>query len=721
MHVQLARLGDGIVDGVDLCPLLTGSPAAASLDLDGDGIGDPCDSDDDGDGIGDVLDKCPRVADSPQTDTDGDGEGNACDDDDDGDTVSDVDEAAAGTSPTTADTDGDGASDAAEAAAGTAPTNADDYPGHRRPAGAELVSGGGCSSSPAGAQSTHVLAALMLLALLTRAARRRWATVRTTVAVALAVPAMSQTASAQGFDSSGYRLHGLVSDGLGVRSTDLLPQFDFAVGLAYGHVADPARLEFTQDGETQHLSILDGVDTLTVLGAFGILADLQFDFELPVAVGRGVGSDFTDGAGALESSAVGDLYLSLTYRFMERRSEPVGLSLSAFVTAPTGDATSLSGAGGATGGGRLALDVLVSPVVFTVNAGVTYRPEQTVLARTAGSVFEAGAMVRLGLYRDYLAAFTTLRSEIDLLGGDSATPVEAMGGLESNVFGLRLACAGGGGFTDAGGSGDWRVLAMIGYRSNLPRDRDGDGILDADDRCLTMAEDSDGFEDADGCPDEDNDNDGLADAVDRCPREAEDRDGFEDNDGCPERDNDGDGLPDASDTCPNQPEDLDGTVDTDGCPDADNDGDGIQDAVDSCPNQAETANGFRDDDGCPDERPAHLFRKDEPIVFYDIVFKTGSAVLAATSAPVLDEVAESLLAQPETRVRIEGHTDDRGPDAKNLVLSQQRALSVLNYLVLKGIPKERLEYEGYGETRRVGDNKTDEGRAKNRRVEFHAL
>jgi outer membrane protein OmpA-like peptidoglycan-associated protein len=87
----------------------------------------------------------------------------------------------------------------------------------------------------------------------------------------------------------------------------------------------------------------------------------------------------------------------------------------------------------------------------------------------------------------------------------------------------------------------------------------------------------------------------------------------------------------------------------------------------------------------------------------------------------LDEVVKSLQAQPTVRVRIEGHTDDRGADDLNLTLSQRRALSVMNYLIKAGIDERRVEYTGFGETRPVEDNKTDTGRAKNRRVAFLTL
>ncbi len=98
----------------------------------------------------------------------------------------------------------------------------------------------------------------------------------------------------------------------------------------------------------------------------------------------------------------------------------------------------------------------------------------------------------------------------------------------------------------------------------------------------------------------DSDGDGIPDFRDDCPRAAEDFDGYEDEDGCPDPDNDGDGIPDEIDGDPELPEDLDGFEDGDGVPDLDNDSDGIVDERDMCPDEAEDLDGFEDEDGCPD-------------------------------------------------------------------------------------------------------------------------
>ena len=210
----------------------------------------------------------------------------------------------------------------------------------------------------------------------------------------------------------------------------------------------------------------------------------------------------------------------------------------------------------------------------------------------------------------------------------------------------------------------------------------------------------------------DADRDGIPDSDDQCPNEAEDFDGYEDTDGCPDYDNDGDGIADASDQCPNQAEDFDGYMDDDGCPDMDNDGDGIMDAQDNCPTEAETFNGFEDTDGCPDDAPIYF-----PIAH--INFKFGTAEISgADPIPVLDEVKRIMNENPDIRVEIQGHTDNIGSDEANMQLSTRRAEAVKKYLVDNGIAADRIETRGFGEARPIDSNDTDLGRARNRRIEF---
>ena len=251
-----------------------------------------------------------------------------------------------------------------------------------------------------------------------------------------------------------------------------------------------------------------------------------------------------------------------------------------------------------------------------------------------------------------------------------------------------------------------------------PSDSDGDGIPDSADRCPTVAEDRDGFQDTDGCPDTDDDVDGIPDSADLCPREAEDRDNYNDQDGCPEPDNDADGLADAFDACPNEP----GLRERNGCPVYDRDNDGITDDRDTCPDQAELINQYLDEDGCPDTKPSRIEITGTQIVIKQrINFASGKATILPDSFPVLDDVAQAMRDYPTIRIEVAGHTDNVGEDPTNLKLSNARAQAVVAYLTAKGIAPSRLQAMGYGEANPIDTNRTEEGRLNNRRVEFNII
>ncbi len=227
-------------------------------------------------------------------------------------------------------------------------------------------------------------------------------------------------------------------------------------------------------------------------------------------------------------------------------------------------------------------------------------------------------------------------------------------------------------------------------------DADGDGIVDSKDRCKLVK----GQAKFQGC--KDTDGDGVGDPDDKCV----DSKGPADNEGCP-RDTDKDGIIDREDRCPKQK----GPKQHKGCPDRD--GDGIADVDDKCP----TIKGVKEEQGCLPKAVAEKFSG----TFEGIYFKTGSAKIRKKSFPILDEAIILLGEWPELRVRIEGHTDDRGRDEKNLKLSQERADAVKAYFVEHGLKADRFESIGYGETKPIGDNKTRDGRAANRRIEINVI
>jgi outer membrane protein OmpA-like peptidoglycan-associated protein len=102
----------------------------------------------------------------------------------------------------------------------------------------------------------------------------------------------------------------------------------------------------------------------------------------------------------------------------------------------------------------------------------------------------------------------------------------------------------------------------------------------------------------------------------------------------------------------------------------------------------------------------------------NILFETGKSQIQAESLTIVDQIFELLHSDPSLKISVEGHTDNVGDAAGNKKLSTDRAKSVMNALIAKGIEASRLTSTGWGQEKPVADNRTEEGRASNRRVEI---
>jgi outer membrane protein OmpA-like peptidoglycan-associated protein len=111
----------------------------------------------------------------------------------------------------------------------------------------------------------------------------------------------------------------------------------------------------------------------------------------------------------------------------------------------------------------------------------------------------------------------------------------------------------------------------------------------------------------------------------------------------------------------------------------------------------------------------------KPIILKNVFFETGSAALKPESQAELDRLKQLLLENKTMRIQLNGHTDDVGADADNLLLSTNRAKAVYDYLAKNGIAASRLTYKGFGEMQPIDTNTTDIGRKNNRRTEFLVL
>lgn len=466
----------------------------------------------------------------------------------------------------------------------------------------------------------------------------------------------------------------------------------------------------------------------------------------------------------LASSGLGDLRVEPVVAPLTTADGPVGVAVRVPISVPTGRSDALMGYDG--------VQVMPGTVVELADGDVSKRRHRLRAAAHGAYAFRPDARLhdlQMGNAFVYgVAAAVHPMDVVELVGevhGElggaqgSHSPAEALLGL--HFFGddlVDVRVGGGTGLFGGVGAPDWRVVAGITVSPSFDpaaRDADRDGISDELDKCREVPEDIDRYQDEDGCPDKDNDADGIEDRFDECPDDGEDIDSFEDKDGCPDKDNDNDGVPDISDRCPmspetmndyrdedgcpdepeygdrdgdgfaddldrcpHQPEDRDGFEDQDGCPDTDNDNDGIPDSADACPNQRELFNGVEDSDGCPEAGRVSVEGGSIKIT-ERIYFETGRATIQARSHSLLDEIAEVLRTNPGLKkIRIEGHTDNVGNEMTNLRLSQARADSVRAYLVKAGIASGRLESRGFGESYPLTSNDTQDGRARNRRVEF---
>jgi outer membrane protein OmpA-like peptidoglycan-associated protein len=232
-----------------------------------------------------------------------------------------------------------------------------------------------------------------------------------------------------------------------------------------------------------------------------------------------------------------------------------------------------------------------------------------------------------------------------------------------------------------------------------PADTDNDGVIDADDKCPTVA----GLAKYAGCPIPDTDKDGVNDEQDKCPTVA----GLAKYAGCPIPDTDKDGINDEQDKCPT----VAGLSRYNGCPIPDTDKDGVNDEVDACPTEA----GISANHGCPDVQPILTQAAS------NLKFAIGKSYLSVKQLANLDAVVAVLAKYSNVSLAIGGHTDNTGAEKLNAKLSINRASVVAKYLTKKGVDTKRITTSGFGFANPAADNKTKEGRAQNRRSELTAV
>lgn len=390
--------------------------------------------------------------------------------------------------------------------------------------------------------------------------------------------------------------------------------------------------------------VIQDMVTADVLASFTPVPVVQIGLRVPLTYVSGSGIDPTTGAGisgGLKKFGVGDATLEGKFRFYgDPKTSAVVFGGALDVSAPLGTITAkdsyIGNSTPITAGGRLIFDGSFGALSFGLNLRGQYRPAAK-LGSTEIGPFEFRYGAALGyqvspIFRVIAEGFGG--TKFSSLNGTNSLEVDGAAQITPLSLPLAFTIGGGGGVIQGVGVPLFRALGGIAFISEVG-DEDHDGINDKNDKCPSVAEDKDQFEDDDGCPEDDNDQDKIVDSKDKCPDKPETINGFQDDDGCPDEladkdkdgigdaedkcpddfgkmrvkefygcpDKDQDGVADKADGCPDQPEDTDGFADTDGCPDPDNDGDKINDDLDECIDQPEVYNGFKDEDGCPDEAP----------------------------------------------------------------------------------------------------------------------
>ena len=526
---------------------------------------------------------------------------------------------------------------------------------------------------------------------------------------------------------------------LNIHSADVLGKGSPSLGLIV-HYTDASIIQQNLFGVTTAKPVASRVHA-EILAAIGLFGWAELGLAVPLVYGQGDDLALLGAPGSeIDGIALADPRILFKTKLWDREGKlGFGLALSQTLYIPVGDADVFASDDGFKFLSEFIVDWRHEAGfgVFT-NVGYLMRPKRIAINYVSDDSIRWGIGLQSPTGIGGLEAFASIYGQLQLtdnrnvqnlaqsLDDGRGSPIEFMLGPRWR-FAEDWLMTGAVGIGASAGVGAPSYRLVLGIERQLEefnpfRDSDGDGITDFRDDCPADAEDEDGYQDDDGCPEPDNDGYGIEDIHDKCPFDSEDLDDFADLDGCPDPDNDGDGILDERDRCPLEVEDFDTFADEDGCPDPDNDGDGIQDIADLCPLEPEDYDGDRDHDGCPDVAGAPLAKALKDLQIRHLPFDTGKSLLSLESIAALNDVAEILLNHPEVSlVQIEGYTDSRGGDAFNVELSRERANAVRRALISRGVAPARLKAVGLGKRDPIASNDTDEGQRLNRRVEFRIL
>ncbi len=488
-----------------------------------------------------------------------------------------------------------------------------------------------------------------------------------------------------------------------------------AIGLTLSYAHNPLVLR-TTGGSSAPVRWVDHQLILHTLLSVELFQRVKVEADIPATLSEG-GTSGTLGGIAVTSPSgakLNDLRLGARVALLHQDGWLPAVGLSFSVWAPTGDETAFTGSPTTRYAPSLIVGATYRRVVWSAFVGRRFQSESTSALLGSQIYGGGGAALRfagLQIGPEFYVSGGTGDKVLGLVR-DSAS-AEVFLGARYRVGPFVAGVAGGPGIGRGPGTPTVRVIGSLAYAPEFGSRRKpppppvklaGEGDLLAGQGGLKPKPK----------PPADLDGDGVLDVDDACPQIVGDASPTAKRRGCPP-DRDGDGIFDVDDRCPDQPGVESSDPAKNGCP-ADTDGDGIIDAEDACPLERGKPTSDPKTNGCPN---AVRVEGTQIVILQQVNFATNKDEIKADSFNLLGQVAAVLKDHPEiARVAVDGHTDSVGSERANLNLSQRRAVSVVKWLTEHGVDARRLEARGFGPRRPIADNKTEPGRAKNRRVEF---
>ncbi|MBL4687563.1 MAG: hypothetical protein JKY37_23410, partial [Nannocystaceae bacterium] len=453
-------------------------------------------------------------------------------------------------------------------------------------------------------------------------------------------------------------------------TSQVLPRWTPSAGVVTQYGQDLTR-DATNEVIIRRRTITSLTFALSLFDRAEVLADLPMVLHQQGTATDDTGDPAT--ASSLQASALGDLRVGLKGTILKTPRRGFGLGVLVDVIAPTGDRSAWAGSGGVQMSARLlAEQTMARGITVAANAGYLLRPDLRIGELVIGDAVTLATALRIPLdRRQIVAAVGEVEGSIGIPAG-SRHPVVLRAGLRARLrSGMVLGLYAGGAPAPAVGVPQVHAILAIHWapaarlRSERPFDRTRPAHATEiarrrDERRLATIAPTKKLTDP-----ADPDGDGLLAAMDQCPNVAEDNDGFEDDDGCPDLDNDHDGLRDALDHCPNVPELVNGALDWDGCPDMIVDGEVIP-----------------------------LRRLDPAQLIPAVRFARGSAELGEDTVEAITAFAELMQLNPWLgTLSLRVYVQPSNSPAVDRGLADKRAQALIGLLAARGVDPKRVRVE----------------------------